>query len=258
MTATRRVATELGPVRKRKLSDDVVERLEAAIRAGTYPTGASLPSERELMALFAVGRPSVREALFTLQKRGLVQIGAGERPKVTRPSPRHLLDELGSSARLLLDQPAGLDHFEQARLALEIYLVTHACRHGSEADFDRLEAALAANEATIGQAEAFIASDVGFHRVLTEMTGNPIFRAMHDAIVEWIIHERPLLLNTAENNVRSHAQHREILDALRRRDLLAAIDAMSRHLGDARARYSARPVAAPEASPSSETEAQNP
>ena len=242
----RRGGAHLGPVRKRKLSDDVVERLEAAIRDGTYREGESLPSERELMALFEVGRPSVREALFALQKRGLVQLGAGEKPKVTRPSPRLLLDELGSAARILLDEPAGLDHFEQARQALEIYLVTHACAVADEADFARLEAAVEANGAAIGKGEAFIATDVAFHRVLTELTGNPIFLAMHDAIVEWIIHVRPVRLNTEDNNRASHAQHRAILDAIRRRDLVAAIAAMRDHLGDARERYSSpRPADAP-------------
>lgn len=237
------VGTPLGPVRKRKLSDDIIERLEAAIRDGTYPEGESLPSERELMALFEVGRPSVREALFALQKRGLVQLGAGERPRVTRPSPRHLLDELGSAARILLDEPSGLDHFEQARLALEIYLVTHACAHADAADLTRLEAAVEANGAAIGKGERFIATDVAFHRVLTEMTGNPIFLAMHDAIVEWIIHVRPVRLNTEGNNRASHAQHRAILDTIRRRDTLAAIAAIRDHLGDSHARYSHGPIA---------------
>lgn len=245
----KRAGTPLGPVRKRKLSDDVVERLEAAIRDGSYPEGSTLPSERELMALFQVGRPSVREALFALQKRGLVQTGAGEKPKVTRPSPRHLLDELGSAARILLDEPSGLDHFEQARLALEIYLVTHACAHAGEADLARLDAAVAANGAAIGRGEAFIATDVAFHRALTELTGNPIFLAMHDAVVDWIIHVRPVRHNTADNNRASHAQHRAILDAIRRRDTLAAIEAMRDHLGDAQARHSPRPTAAPSGDP---------
>lgn len=240
----RRAGTLLSPVRKRKLSDDVIERLESAIRDGTYPAGESLPSERELMAMFQVGRPSVREALFALQKRGLVQLGAGERPKVMRPSPRHLLDELGSTARLLLDQPEGLDHFEQARLALEIYLVSYACAHADEEDIARLEAALDANRAAIGRGDAFIATDVAFHRVLTELPGNPIFLAMHDAIVEWIIHVRPVRLNTEENNRHSHAQHRAILETIRRRDLVAAIDAVREHLGDSHARYSNRSAAA--------------
>jgi DNA-binding FadR family transcriptional regulator len=159
--------------------------------------------------------------------------------------PIYLLDELGSAARILLDEPSGLDHFEQARLALEIYLVTYACTHADAADLARLEAAVEANGAAIGKGETFIATDVAFHRVMTEMTGNPIFLAMHDAIVEWIIHVRPVRHNTADNNRASHAQHRAILAAIRDRDTLAAIEAMRDHLGDSHARYSQRPSASP-------------
>ena len=249
----KRAGAHLTPVRKRKLSDDVIERLEAAIRDGTYPAGESLPSERELMVMFQVGRPSVREALFALQKRGLVQLGAGEKPKVVEPSPRHLLDELGATARLLLDQPAGLDHFEQARMALEIYLVTYACAHADDADIARLEAAVDANGAAIGRGRAFVATDVAFHRVLTELPGNPIFLAMHDAIVEWIIHVRPVRLNTEDNNRHSHAQHRAIVETIRRRDLVAAIAAVREHLGDSHARYSKRTIAAAEDGPAEPT-----
>jgi DNA-binding FadR family transcriptional regulator len=235
---TRRPGAAIAPVKKHKLSDEVIARLETAIRDGTYPPGAALPAERELMALFEVGRPSVREALYALQKRGLIRIAAGQRAKVIPPSPRHLIDEMGSSARLLLDQPEGVDHFEQARLALEIFLTLYACDHAGADDLARLAAALDANEAAIGRPEAFIASDVAFHRVLAELPGNPIFLALHDAVVEWIIHERPLLRNTAANNRRSHHQHGAILEAIRRRDALAAITAMRVHLGDAKQRYS--------------------
>lgn len=229
----------LGPVRKRKLSDQIVERLEAAIRNGTYKPGATLPPERELMALFGVGRPSVREALFALQKLGLVQLGSGERPRVLRPSPRHLLNELGSTARHLLEQPDGLDHFEQARLAMEVFLVTHACSYATPDDLARLRAALAANEAAIGTGADFVATDVAFHRVLAEMPRNPIFVAMHDAFVEWIINERPILPNVESNNRKSHAGHTAIVEAIENRDVAGAVAAMTVHLGDARARYAA-------------------
>ncbi|PSC06790.1 GntR family transcriptional regulator [Alsobacter soli] len=222
------------------MSDQIVERLEAAIRNGTYKAGASLPPERELMALFGVGRSSVREALFALQKMGLVQLGAGERPKVTRPTPRHLLNELGSSARRLLEQPAGLDHFEQARLALEIFLVTHACSYATAEDMARLKDALAANGAAIGAGPDFVSTDVAFHRVLAEMPRNPIFVAMHDAVVEWIINERPILANTEANNRKSFAEHAAIVDAIAGKDMVAAVAAITRHLNDARARYAAR------------------
>jgi DNA-binding FadR family transcriptional regulator len=229
----------LGPVRKRKLSDQIVERLEAAIANGTYKPGALLPPERELMALFGVGRPSVREALFALQKMGLIQLGSGERPRVVRPSPRHLLNELGTTARRLLEEPDGLDHFEQARLALEIFLVTHACHYATADDMAALRAALAANEAAIGAGPDFVATDVAFHRVLAAMPRNPIFIAMHDAVVEWIINERPIQPNVAANNRKSHADHVAIVEAIARRDMPAAVDVITKHLNDARVRYTA-------------------
>jgi DNA-binding FadR family transcriptional regulator len=229
----------LGPVRKRKLSDEIVSRLEAAIRKGTYKPGSSLPPERELMALFGVGRPSVREALYALQKMGLVQIASGERPRVLKPTPKHLLNELGSTARHLIEQPSGLGHFEEARLALEIYLVTHACWHATAADLQRIDAALAANRAAIGSEAQFVASDIAFHRVLAELPGNPIFVAMHDAVVEWIIDQLPPLPDVAANNRQSFAGHVAIAEAIGRRDVGAAVEAMRRHLGEATRRYAA-------------------
>ena len=39
------------------------------------------------MKMFGVGRASIREALYTLGRMGLVQVRTGERPLVTRPTP---------------------------------------------------------------------------------------------------------------------------------------------------------------------------
>ncbi|MFN9773623.1 MAG: GntR family transcriptional regulator, partial [Burkholderiales bacterium] len=54
------------PIRRRKLCDEIAERLMARIRDGELAPGEPLPSERELMDLYGVGRPSVREALQAL------------------------------------------------------------------------------------------------------------------------------------------------------------------------------------------------
>ena len=50
------------PLARKKLSEMVEEELEQMIRRGEFGEGGQLPSERELMAFFNVGRPSVREA----------------------------------------------------------------------------------------------------------------------------------------------------------------------------------------------------
>jgi DNA-binding FadR family transcriptional regulator len=228
---------KLGPIQRRKLSDEIVERLTAAIRDGTYPAGSFLPSERDLMHLFGVGRPSIREALYALQRIGLVRLTSGERPRVTEPSPKQVLRELDSTVRHWLEHQDAVGHFEQVRLFLETGLVRHACAHASDEQIAHLESALRQNEAAIGDETAFALTDVAFHRVIAEIPANPIFTAMHDAAVEWIIGQRPPLADAETHNRQSYAGHLAVFQAIRDRDGERAADAMSRHLEQAYSRY---------------------
>ena len=61
-------------IRRRKLYEEVADRIEDMIRSGRFRPGDSLPSERELSEMFGVGRNAVREALFALQKIGIVNV----------------------------------------------------------------------------------------------------------------------------------------------------------------------------------------
>lgn len=101
-----------------KLSEMVEEELEQMIRRREFGEGEQLPSERELMAFFNVGRPSVREALAALKRKGLVQINNGERARVSRPSADTIIGELSGMAKDFLSHHGGIAHFEQLRLFL--------------------------------------------------------------------------------------------------------------------------------------------
>ena len=61
-----------GPIRRTKLYELVTQKLENMIRSGELKPGDKLPSERDIMAAFNIGRPAVREALLSLQSRGLI------------------------------------------------------------------------------------------------------------------------------------------------------------------------------------------
>ena len=64
------------PIRRRKLSHEVLDRLLTRITRGELAAGDHLPSERDLMTLYGVGRPAVREALMSLDKdRGFLKAG---------------------------------------------------------------------------------------------------------------------------------------------------------------------------------------
>ena len=59
-------------VRQRRLSDDIVERLEGMILEGTLRAGERLPAERALAEQFGVSRPSLREAIQKLVAKGML------------------------------------------------------------------------------------------------------------------------------------------------------------------------------------------
>jgi DNA-binding FadR family transcriptional regulator len=71
------IALAPSPIRRRKVSELAAQRFEEMIRDGTFPAGTMLPSERELMKLFALGRTSIREALYVLHRQGLVHLSTG-------------------------------------------------------------------------------------------------------------------------------------------------------------------------------------
>ena len=67
---TLRIAVE-NPILRRRLYEDVEMRLEAEITSGRVRAGDAIPSERDLMKRFGVGRPAIREAILSLSRKGL-------------------------------------------------------------------------------------------------------------------------------------------------------------------------------------------
>lgn len=229
------------PLTRKKLSEMVEEELEQMIRRGEFAEGEPLPSERELMTFFNVGRPSVREALAALKRKGLVQISNGERARVSRPSADTIISELSGMAKDFLAHPGGIAHFEQLRLFFESSLVRYAAENASDEQIERLVKALALNSESLEDNALFIRSDVDFHRVLAEIPGNPIFMAIHVALLDWLIAARPKVPDDAlyAHNTISYQQHIAIAEAIQRRDPDEADRALQTHLNSVSATWHA-------------------
>jgi DNA-binding FadR family transcriptional regulator len=220
------------PVRRRKLYEEIVEQIERLMLEGRLAPGDQLPSERDLMSRFQVGRTAVREALFALNRMGLVSLQNGERAMVTLPTPRILLNELSGSVRHMLSAADGVRNFQHARALFETALVRDAAANASDEDIARLEAALERNRESLGDAEAFIASDVAFHYVLAEMPRNPIFTALHAAIAEWLQEQRATSVHEHGSPDAAFSAHRRIFLAVQARDVDEAERAMRDHLAE--------------------------
>ena len=149
-------------VRQRKLYEEVAERLEQRIADGDFAPGDPLPSERDLMEAYGVGRPAIREALFHLQKLGLAELRSGTRARVTRPTPKSVVDGLSITARHMLSSPDGIHNFQGVRVFFEAGLARHAALHATEQDLADFEAALEDNRESIGDLGRFERTDVAF------------------------------------------------------------------------------------------------
>jgi GntR family transcriptional regulator, sialic acid-inducible nan operon repressor len=225
-------------IRRRRLYEDVASGLEAMIRDGALQPGDALPSERELTVQFGVGRTAVREALFHLQKMGVIELKSGERAKVRRPTPEVVLEGLSGAARHMLAQPDGIKQFQDARAFFEIGLARHAAKHATAADIRELGAALEANRQSIGDLAKFERTDVAFHFVLAVIARNPIFTAFHSAIAEWLVQQRHVTLASHPGqNQLAYRAHKAIHDAIVARDADRAERLMRAHLNQVSSAY---------------------
>jgi DNA-binding FadR family transcriptional regulator len=187
-------------IRRRKLYEEVVARLEALIHEGRYRPGDHLPSER------------------ALQKMGLASINSGERARVTRPTPQVVLESIAGSARLLLSEPNGVRHFQEVRSFFEIGLGRYAAQHATADDIAELRRALEVNRLAIGNPRRFEETDVAFHYVLALIPRNPIFTALHAAIAAWLTEQRSITLTYPGQSEVAYQAHAQIYAAIAARD----------------------------------------
>lgn len=231
------VPIDAQPVRRRKLYQDIVERMEQLMLSGHLQPGDLLPSERELMQTFEVGRTSVREALFALQKMGLIEIRNGERPCVTRPSAIGMVRELSGAARHMLSNVDGAREFQQARGIIEVALARHAAEHATEADIAALREALALNGAALDDMDAFTRTDVAFHLRIAEVTRNSIFSALNTAVNDWLAEQRTVGLGNPGAARDAFKAHTAICEAIAAHQPDDAERSMRKHLAEVEAYY---------------------
>ena len=83
----------------------MLEPPDQRISSGEPAPGEQMPSERELMDFYGVGRPAVREALQELERSGIVEIPtASGRASSCRP-PNSDRQPPAARAHLLRTQP---------------------------------------------------------------------------------------------------------------------------------------------------------
>jgi len=224
---------------RRKLSDEVFTRLKRMIVNGELRPGDEMPSERELMARFGVGRPAIREAMQSLSNIGLIAISHGERARVLELTARSIVRQVDEAAHIMLSSsPGSLENLKSARLFFERGMVREAALRATPADVAMLRAIVSHQRQCLGDAAAFIAADMQFHVRIAALSGNPIFAAVSEAMLNWLKEYHDEMLLWAGKEKFTLAEHAGIVECIAAGDAEAAEKAMEQHLRRSSALYS--------------------
>lgn len=216
-----------------RLYEQIVEQIQQSVLSGALKPGDQLPPERELAERFGVSRTAVREAIKTLREKGLVEAYAGRGTFITDVSSQPVRDSLARIAKIAQGED-GFAHLVEVREILEPEIAARAAARAEERDLTALRDAVAAMDAAIDDPVAFIEGDLDFHLALAEAARNPLILTLIDSIVGLLREQRTRIFFVSGGPDRGQGHHRRILEAIERRDVAAARDAMRAHLEQVR------------------------
>jgi GntR family transcriptional regulator, galactonate operon transcriptional repressor len=209
---------------KPRVGRDFVAALARLIVEDRFPPGSTLPREQDLCSEFAISRTVVREALKTLESKGVVRsrprAGTLVRERVEwNLLDADLLDWMGDA---VVDSEL-LASVLEARRAVEPFAAELAANRASLSDVAALYRAWEAmRDARPDDNTAFTAADVEFHRVLLHASGNRVFIQLSGVIDAALTRA----LDRTNRSVHTHQEtvevHGRLVEALRMRDREAA------------------------------------
>ncbi|WP_299861091.1 FadR/GntR family transcriptional regulator [uncultured Roseobacter sp.] len=221
------------PVQSEKLSSAVVRQIEELILRGILRPGERLPAERELAERLHVSRPSLRDAIGTLQEQGLLTARAG--------AGVYVADVLGSAfapalVQLFARHDEAVFDYLSFRRDMEGLAAERAARLASDTDlrvvqavFDKMEAAHAKRNP---EDEARL--DAQFHMAIIEASHNVVMlhmmRSMYELLREGVFYNRQVMFKQRATRGMLLDQHKAINQALQERDAEGARAAVEAHL----------------------------
>ena len=209
------------PVRQQKLYEQVEEQIREAIRNNEFVLGDKLPSDRELAELFQTSRPVVREAIRSLEAKGIISVRPGVRggaflvPMTVEPMVETI------SHMLFLGQITNKDMLD-TWLLLEPPLAAQAAANCGESAARRLKEDLELVRQGFSDMEASGVKGVkpvppgadNLHRFIAELSGNHMALLLMDTLMR-VVGEKTCLVDfTAEEKKAFMDQHEAIVDAI--------------------------------------------
>jgi len=213
-------------IEQKKVSSQIVDQVKTLIASGKLKPGDTLPPERELMKVFNVSRPTLREALNMLSIMGFIQVSQRQRTKVKSLVPsniteplRHLLKEDIKTSLELID----------ARAIIETANAALAAERADDEDIERLEACIEKMRNSLKDDDTLNNEDANFHLSIAEATHNKIQTHLMFSIYD-LLKETVALCYYEDEAENIFKQHCKIVEAIKKKDPQGAKECMAEHL----------------------------
>jgi len=217
------------PIPRISLTEEIVRRLVNWILEENLRPGDKLPSERELISRFSVGRSSLREAIRILHAIGLVKVSVGEGMFVGHGDLSLIAQPL--TLGLLMGEQSRNELIETRRL-VEIETAGLAAKRATEEDIETIRAHLETMRGTQGMPDRYAQADLEFHLAIARGAHNRILYNLLHALRHIVgsLISKVVLDYDANYMPQSFKVHVPIFEAIRARDPQNARRAMANHL----------------------------
>jgi GntR family transcriptional repressor for pyruvate dehydrogenase complex len=211
-----------------RIYEKIVLQIRNLIKEGKLKPNDRLPAERELAKTLGCSRTSLREACRVLESEGLI---------VSKPGGGRFIQQLDQRLKLnyqfnpvdMLEKTAVI-HFIEARAAMEPKIVELASERATDKDIAKMESAIKLMEEKLKHPREKVDADSNFHLALAEATQNFVFVSLMETNLNMYRQVRMQTLQSNDRYTESLQEHRDILEAVKRKDSEAAVNAMNIHL----------------------------
>lgn len=216
---------------KRK-ADGVLDRLGTEILASRFAPGERLPTEAELVRLFGVSRPSLREGLKALMRKGLVESRTRRGTIVLGKEHWDVLDpDVLRWMAAAPPDPEFLISLLEARTVFEPAAARLAAQRATPAQIVQIERAYRNMAAALPHdVEGCCEHDLALHEGIIAASGNVLIRRLATAIRTALLALFRTSANARESYENSLAEHWAVVAAIRKRAPDEAEQAMRRLL----------------------------
>ncbi len=223
----------LQKLQRETLAEQAAASLLEFIRARDLKPGEALPSETRLTTEFGVSRPIIREALKSLQGKGVIEIVNGKGAIIRSIDGAALRGYFSRAVQVNRDTILEL---MEVRRGLEVQSAILAATRRTDEELDRMADIVAAMRAHVHDADAYIDLDVALHLLIASASHNAMMFHLVESIREAskdTIREGLRRRRTAEQLERVQALHEALLAEVRDGHAEGARRAMGTHFDEA-------------------------